>query len=159
MVRAVAGVAAAILLHGCGCQDIACSHPLGLTLSFPDEALDQQVSLIVAYDDEQRFVSCPPAEGCQVSCGNVACPADDDDVVVSREAGLLEVSIGHMSRDANDTSCRGAESVRIDVSRGRGQFEVVELEVEYERNDDYGGGPGCGVAEHTEARTVALEYR
>jgi len=160
MVRAAVLVLAALGLHGCGgCPDIGCAHPLALAVAFPDASPDQLVSLVVDYDDERRFVSCPPFEACEVSCGNEACPDGDDDVVITRDAGVMEISIGQMSQRASDgeSSCRGAESVRLDVSRGRAQFEVVELNVDYERNDEY-GGPGCGYADSTETRDIALTY-
>lgn len=158
--RGVAILAAALAVHGCGgCPDIGCSHPLALAVTFPDASPDQPVSLVVEYDEERRFVSCAPSEACEVSCGNEACRDGEYDVVVTRDAGVMEMSIGLMSERASDgeSSCRGAESVRIDVSRGRAQFETVQLEVEYERNDEY-GGPGCGYADATERRDIALTY-
>ncbi len=158
--RAAAIVVAAFALYGCGgCPDIGCGHPLALAAAFPDASPDQAVSLVVDYDQSRRFVSCPPFEACEVSCGNEACPDRDNDVVVTRDAGVMEISIGRMSQRASDgeSSCRGAESVRLEVSRGRRQFEVVELEVDYERNDEY-GGPGCGYAESTKTQDIALTY-
>ena len=161
MVRAVAALVCALLLHGCGgCADVSCSHPLSLFVSFPDAEPDQPVSLSVEYDDERRFISCPSTRECEVTCGNEPCPERDYDVVVGRHSGGFELSLGHMSERPSDgeSSCRGADVVRLEVSRGRASFEVVELEVEYERNVEY-GGPGCGYADAGEQRDVALAYR
>ncbi len=161
MVRAAALVLAALALHGCGgCADVGCDHPLALVVAFPDASLDQPVSLAVDYDEERRFVSCPPFEACEVSCGNEVCPDGDRDVVATRDAGVMEISIGHMRQRESDgeSSCRGADSLRLDVSRGRAQFELVELAVDYEPNEAY-GGPGCGDADAPETREIALAYR
>lgn len=159
--RVLAAVACALLLHGCGgCADVGCDHPLSLSVTFPDAEPDQPVSLSVEYDDERRFISCTSTRECEVTCGNDACPDGDRDVAVSRRSGELHIRIGHMSERPSDgeSSCRGADVVRLDVSRGRASFEVVALEIEYERDETY-GGPRCGYADAAQQRDVMLEYR
>ena len=158
MRRALA-LAFAMLPIGCGgCEDVGCAHPLALDVRFPEPSPDEPVSLVVEYDGERRFASCPSLEaGCEVTCGNATCPDGDRDVLVTRSAGALEVSIGHMSerRSDGESSCLGATEVALDVSRGRATFETVTLEIEYQRHDEY-GGPGCGDVDSAESRVVTL---
>ncbi len=149
--------AVAVVLGGCGgCPGADCGHPLELIVNFPEASPEEPVSGAVEYDGQRRFISCPsPQELCDVSCGNEACAPGDRDVTVSRAAGGLRLSIGHLTEREGESSCEGAASVTVSVTRGRASFEDVELELEYERDETY-GGPGCGYADRQVSREVEL---
>ncbi len=118
----------------------------------------------VEYDGERRSISCGE-QACVVTCPDAECPEPDRDISVTTnrdDDGFLlgmEFAIGHMSERPSDgeSSCRGAEDIAIDVTIGETVYERIELlDLSYERNEEY-GGPGCGVADRSEAAIIPLQ--
>lgn len=153
---------------GCGgCFGNACGHPLSVLITLPPGvSFSDPLLLEVEYDGERRTITCTSDASCEMRCGDDMCPEGRDDVVASTNTGpegellTIEFAVGHMGEQSRkgDSSCYGAENISIEVSVGETVFERVEFSgLSYERDEDYGGGPGCGVADRASSRMVTLE--